>query len=349
VYHELKKEILTMSVNGPYRLLVFFSLSFSFAPAAFSQVRIIQTNSGGDNIHLIDPATNQIVGEVKGVPINHGAAAAPDGSRLYFSSEAERTLDVVDGKTLQITKKIPLSGRPNNIFASPDGKRVYVGIVSEPGAVDVIDTTTLEKVKTIPTKGGIHNVYVTPDGKYIVAGSIAGRHLEVIDSTTHELLWTAFNEGVRPITFEKNPDGSTKRMFVQLSEVHGFAIVDFAQRKEVSRVILPEFPPEKRDPGPFNGSPSHGIGVAPDGKTLWVASRPNHMMYVYSLPNLQLLDGIDIGGRPDWVTFTPDSKTIYIATENTNSVSAVDVASRKEITRIKVGESPKRNITAVLK
>ena len=73
------------------------------------------------------------------------------------------------------------------------------------------------------------------------------------------------------------------------------------------------------------------------------------MMYVYSLPNLQLLEGIDIGGRPDWVTFTPDSKTIYIATENTNSVSAVDVASRKEITRIKVGESPKRNITAVLK
>ncbi len=52
-----------------------------------AQVRIVQTNSQGDNIHLIDPATNQIVGEIKGVPINHGAAAAPDGSRFYFSSE----------------------------------------------------------------------------------------------------------------------------------------------------------------------------------------------------------------------------------------------------------------------
>jgi YVTN family beta-propeller protein len=315
----------------------------------FSQVRIIQTNSGGDNIHLIDPATNAIVGEIKGVPVNHGAAAAPDGSRLFFSSEAERTLDVVDAKTLQITKKIPLSGRPNNIFMSPDGKRVYVAIVSEPGAVDVIDTATLEKAKTIPTKGGIHNVYVTPDGKQIVAGSIAGKHLEVIDATTHELLWSLFNEGVRPLTFEKNSDGSTKRMFVQLSEVHGFAIVDFAQRKEVGRVMLPEFAPEKQDKGPFNGSPSHGIGVTPDGKTLWVASRPNHMMYVYSLPDLKLLGGMDIGGRPDWVTFTPDSKTIYVATENTNSVSVVDVASRKEVTRIKVGTSPKRNITAVLR
>src|SRR5580765_8706621 len=107
------------------------------ASSASAQVRIIQTNSMGDNIHLIDPKTNQIVGEVKGVPLNHGAAASPDGSRLYFSSEAEQTLDAVDGKTYQILKKIPLTGRPNNISISKDGKRVYVGIVSAPGAVDV--------------------------------------------------------------------------------------------------------------------------------------------------------------------------------------------------------------------
>jgi len=69
---------------------------------------------------------------------------------------------------------------------------------------------------------------------------------------------------------------------------------------------------------------------------------------VYSLPDLKLLPGyVDLGGRPDWVTFTPDSKQLYIATENTDTVVAIDVAVRKEITRIKVGKSPKRNITWV--
>jgi len=34
---------------------------------------IIQTNSAGDNIHFIDPATNRIVKEVKGIEVNHGA------------------------------------------------------------------------------------------------------------------------------------------------------------------------------------------------------------------------------------------------------------------------------------
>jgi len=317
---------------------------------AHAQVRIVQTNSQGDNIHLIDPATNRIVGEITGVPINHGAAAAPDGRRFYFSSEAEQTLHVVDGKTLQVTKKIPLSGRPNNISISKDGLRVYVGIVSAPGAVDVIDATTRERVKSIPTKGGIHNVYVTPDGAHVVAGSIAGRLMTVIDQKTEEPVWTLFNEGVRPLAFETNPDGSTKRVFVQLSDFHGFAIVDFAQRKEVGRVELPnDVPADKVDKGPFNGSPSHGIGVAPDNKTLWVTSRPNARAYAYSLPDLKLLGAVDVAGRPDWVTFTPDSKQVYVATENTNSVVVIDVAARKEITKVKVGASPKRNITVTIR
>ena len=319
---------------------------------ASAQVRIVQTNSGNtNNIHLIDPATNRIAGEVANVPINHGAAASPDGRWLYFSSEAEQTLHVVDGKSLQTTKKIPLTGRPNNISISKDGARVYVGIVSSPGAVDVIDTRTLERVKSIPMKGGIHNVYVTPDGKYLVAGSIAGRLMTVVDQETDEPLWTLFEEGVRPMAFEVNPDGSTRRIFVQLSEVHGFAIVDFHQRKEVGRITLPnDVPAEKVDKGPFNASPSHGIGVAPDGKTLWVTSRPNARVYTYSLPDLKLLPNpVDLGGRPDWVTFTPDSKLIYITTENTDLVHAIDVASRKEVAQIKVGKSPKRNITAVIR
>ena len=332
------------------RRLLLSALLLTVSSAVTAQVRIVQTNSQGDNIHLIDPATNTIAGEIKGVPINHGAAALPDGSLFFFSSEAEQTLHVVDGKSLQTTKKIPLTGRPNNISISKDGARVYVGIVSSPGAVDVIDTKTLERVKSIPMKGGIHNVYVTPDGKYLVAGSIAGRLMTVVDQKTDEPLWTLFEEGVRPMTFEVNPDGSTRRIFVQLSEVHGFAIVDFHQRKEVGRITLPnDVPAEKVDKGPFNASPSHGIGVAPDGKTLWVTSRPNARVYTYSLPLKLLPNPVDLGGRPDWVTFTPDSKLIYITTENTDLVHAIDVASRKEVAQIKVGKSPKRNITAVIR
>src|SRR3954447_7980357 len=81
-------------------------------PLAASTVRIIQTNSAGDNVSIIDPATNKVVGTIENIEVSHGAAAAPDGSRYYISNEAESTLDVVDQKTLKVTKRIPLSGHP---------------------------------------------------------------------------------------------------------------------------------------------------------------------------------------------------------------------------------------------
>src|ERR1700688_3623125 len=159
-------------------------------PLAASNVRIIQTNSAGDNVSIIDPATNKVVGTIKGIEVNHGAAAAPDGSRYYVSNESQSTLDVVDQKTLKVTKSIPLTGHPNNISISKDGKRVYVSIARAPGAVDVIDTVALKDVKSIPVKGAVHNTYVTPDGKYVVSGSIQSKTITVIDQQTETPAWT---------------------------------------------------------------------------------------------------------------------------------------------------------------
>src|SRR5678815_1071741 len=141
--------------------------------AGASSVRIIQTNSAGTNVHLIDPATNKVVGVINGIEVNHGATSAPDGSRFYISNEAEKTLDVVDTKTLKVIKSIALTAHPNNVSISKDGTRVYVAIAAAPGAVDVIDTATLTRAKSIPVKGSAHNTYVTPDGKYVVCGSVA--------------------------------------------------------------------------------------------------------------------------------------------------------------------------------
>src|SRR6266850_5806854 len=125
----------------------------SAPPTSVGKVRVIQTNAAGDNVSIIDPDTNKVVGEITGIEVGHGAAVA--GSKIYISNESESTLDVVDGKTLRVTNKIPLSGHPNNIAAGRDGKRVYVSIAQAPGAVDVIDTATLQRVKSIPVKGAV--------------------------------------------------------------------------------------------------------------------------------------------------------------------------------------------------
>jgi YVTN family beta-propeller protein len=319
------------------------------ASTAEKHVRIIQTNSAGDNVHIIDPVTNTVVGVITGIEVNHGAAVAPDGSRIYISDEAESTLDVVDAKTLNVTNRIPLSGHPNNIAVSRDGRRVYVGIIQAPGGVDVIDTASLKNVKTLQTKGSIHNPYVTPDGKFVVAGSIAGKTVNVFDTETEQPAWTLeMDLGVRPMAFATNADGSTKWIFVQLTAFNGFAVVDFTTRKEVNRIKNPDLPPGKKTV-PAGSDPSHGMAVTPDGKTLVVCSRLNNYLYGYSLPDLKLVGGAELGGMgAAWVTLTPDGKTAYVANPVTNDVSVVDIKSLKEVTRISVGFVPKRNTTGVL-
>jgi len=317
--------------------------------AAQNKVRIIQTNSAGDNVHIIDPVTNTVVGVIEGIEVGHGAGVSPDGRRIYVSDEAESSLDVVDGKTLTVFKRIPLSGHPNNMAVGRDGRRVYVGIIQAPGGVDVIDTVSLQRVKTIPTKGTIHNAYVTPDGKYVVAGSIQGKTVNVIDAATEEPAWTLeMDLGVRPMTFNANPDGSTKWIFVQLSGFNGFAVVDFAARREINRIKNPDLPPGKKTV-PEGSDPSHGMAVTADGKTLVVCSRLNNFLYAYSLPDLKVLGGAELGGKgAGWVTLTPDGKTAYVANPVTNDVSVVDLKSLKEVARIPVGFVPKRNVTGML-
>ena len=317
--------------------------------AAANKVVIVQTNSAGDNVHIIDPETNRVIGEIEGIEVNHGAAIAPDGSRIYVSDEALSTLDVVDAKTLKVIKKVPLSGHPNNLAVGRDGRRVYVGIIQAPGGVDVIDTASLQRVKTLPTQGTIHNAYVTPDGKYVVAGSIAGKTINVFDAATETPAWTLeLDLGIRPMTFSTNPDGSTKWLFTQLTGLNGFAVVDFATHKEIRRIQNPDLPPG-RSTVPEGSDPSHGMAVTPDQRTLVVCSRLNNALYSYSLPDLKVAGTVFLGGKgAAWVTLTPDGKKAYVANPVTDDVSVVDLASMKEIALIPVGYVPKRNTTGTL-
>ena len=328
-----------------------FLLALAVSPAfAADAVRVIQTNSAGDNVHVIDPATNKIVGMIEDIEVPHGAAIAPDGSRIYVTDESLTTLDVVDSKTLKVTKRIPLSGHPNNVDVSKDGKYVYVGIRQAPGAVDVIDAASLTNVKSIPVKGEIHNVYVTPDGKFVVAGSIASSTINVIDAVTHTLVWTlTMSAGIRPMAFTRNADGSTKDIIVQLSDFHGFALVDFATHKETRRVTLPDPPGEHRETEGLQGSPSHGLAITPDGKMLWATSKYYEYVAAYSLPDLKLLKVVKVGSHPDWLAITPDGKGLYVAVAGDDKTVVVDNKSMKVVATIAVGSVPKRNVAGVLR
>jgi len=322
--------------------------------AGQNQVRILQSNAAGDRVDIIDPVTNKVVGEILGIEAAHGITASPDATRIYVSNEADETLDVADAKTLKVTKKIPLSGHPNNIAISPDGRRVYVGIHQKvgdnPGVADVIDTASLSKIKSIRTEGPVHNIYVTPDGKNVVAGDGSDHgYVSVLDTQTDAPAWSVkLEHSIRPMAISKNPDGSTRSIFVQVGDFNGFAVIDFKARKEVARITLPNISPG-RIPMINGSAESHGLAVTADQKILIVCSRLNNALYSYSLPDLKLVGTADLSGKgAAWVTLTPDGKRAYVADPVGNSTLVVDIPTMKEVAKIPVGQVPKRNHTMVI-
>jgi len=312
-------------------------------------VRIIQTNAAGDNSHVIDPVTNKVVAVIEGIEVPHGVSAAPDGTRLYITNESVHALDVVDTKTWKVSKQVHLTGRPNNVAVSKDGKKVYVGIAQAPGAVDVIDATALSVAKTVKVDGSVHNVYVTPDGKFAVSGSVQTGVISVIDTKTDTLAWSLkMDSGIRPMIFDANKDGSTRNIYVQLTNYHGVAVVDFATRKEVTRWELPAIPGEHKELEGLQGAPAHGLAVTPDQKTLLATSKWYGAMYAYSIPDFKLTGTVVVGSHPEWITLTPDGTKAYLGVAGEDQTVAVDLKTMKVMARVDVGYVPKRIGTLVM-
>ena len=166
---------------------------------------------------------------------------------------------------------------------------------------------------------------------------------------TETPVWTLkMDLGIRPMTFATNPDGSTKWIFVQLTGLNGFAVVDFATHKEITRIEHPAL---------------SGREVDRTGRIGPLARRAGHrrrqdarcLQPLEQLPVPLFAAGPETPGRrrtrgqgSRLGTLTPDGKMAYVANPVTNDVSVVDITAMKEVARIPVGFVPKRNTTAML-
>ena len=329
-------------------------------------VRILQSNNAGNVHHLIDPTTQQVVGLIKGCPHAHNLTVHPDGLYYYCSNEQEKTIDVFDSKTLQQVQQIKLSERPNKIVVNKKHKKIYAAIRNRANGkslVDVIDIPTHKLVKSIEVHHPVHNSYVTPDDNFVVAG-LAGDPepgdptIQVIDAATDTVVWGMELKGpnvqgrdnheVRPMAFEANPDGSTKRMFAQAAGINGVWVIDWSTHKVVDILYPPALKPWQQNADGVQGAPMHGVEVLPNRSALWASSRLDSRIYGWTLPDLKYIGAVQVGPTANWMTPTPDSKFMYVAISGSDYTVAVDLKKMAIVAKIKTGARPARISTAIL-
>ncbi|HEV2273195.1 MAG TPA: beta-propeller fold lactonase family protein [Acidobacteriaceae bacterium] len=322
---------------------VLAGLALALASPASLQARdwrLYVDNSEGENISIIDLNSMKVTGDINvGAPLIHGLALRPDGNLLLATVESDHTLRWIDTRTNRITGSVKLTGRPNECAVTPDGRYAAVPI-RDGNSVNIVDVVQKKIVKVLPIKEP-HNAVSTGSNRYLFVSSMGSDQINVIDLKTMSFS-ALIPAGGRPRPYVVAPDGKT--MYIAVSYLHGFTVVNIPEKKVLERVKMPAVrtgpPPPRKFETP--DTMTHGLAITPDGKELWVTSLLDNCIYIYDIASKKFVGHLATGDGPNWIVFSPDGKYGCVSSTDSDDVSIYDVREHRQVARIKVGRVPKR-------
>ncbi len=259
-----------------------------------------------------------------GQPLNvKGICANSHTRRLYVSTLRHLLcLDLIDEKVLW--EKTYEKGC-DRMSLSPDGRVIYLPTL-EQDHWKVVDALTGDVIKRVVPNSGAHNTIYGPDGQYAYLAGLRSPLLTVAETKTHTAARTVgpFSDSIRPFTV----NGSQTLCFVNLNGLLGFEIGDIRTGRVLHRVEVQGF---AQGPVKRHGCPSHGIGLTPDEKEIWVTDAHNQHVHVFDatvMPPKQLVS-IKLRDEPGWVTFSIDGTLAYPSTGD-----VIDTRTRQIIARL---------------
>jgi hypothetical protein len=253
-----------------------------------------------------------------------GVCASAATKRLYVSTIRRLAcLDLVTEAWLWVKA---YEGGCDRMSISPDGKVIYLPSL-EKEHWHAIDAASGDILKKIVTNSGAHNTVYGADGTRVYLGGLKSPLLFVADPASHAVVKQVgpFGGAVRPFTVNR----AQTRAYVCVNDLLGFEVADLATGKLLHRV---EVPGVKKGPVKRHGCPSHGVGLTPDEREVWVVDAFNQAVHLYDntqeppayLASLKL--EVD---QPGWVTFTIKGDLAYPSTGE-----VFDVRTRKKVAQL---------------
>ena len=237
-----------------------------------------------------------------------GIAASAATGRLYVTTF--RRLAAFDLKTDRMLWNREFDGGCDRLAISPDGKVLYVPSFEGPHW-HAIDALSGEVIAKILTDSGAHNTIYGQDGRRVYLAGLRSNMLSIADPRTHTVVSGVgpFSNRIRPFTI----NARQSLCFVNVNDLLGFEVGDLKTGKMLHRVEVTGF---GRGPVKRHGCPSHGIGLTPDEKELWLADGANSRLHVFDatmMPPKQVTS-IALRDQPGWITFSLDGRYAYPST-----------------------------------
>lgn len=237
-----------------------------------------------------------------------GIAASAVNHAVYVSTI--KRIAAFDLLTEQKLWEAEPQGGCDRMAISPDGTHLYVPSFEGPHW-NVLDARTGKTIAQPNPNSGAHNTVYGLDGKHVYLAGLRSPLLSIADPKSHQLVGTVgpFSNVIRPFTV----NGSQTLAYVNVNDLLGFEVGDIRTGKMLHRVEVQGF--EKGKPK-RHGCPSHGVGLTPDEKEVWVVDAVNQRVHVFDntvLPPKQVAS-IALREQPGWVTFLLDGKQALLST-----------------------------------
>ncbi len=240
--------------------------------------------SDGHQMVVIDLPTRKVVDHVD---FGHGVrphcpVLGPKDGMLYVTTELDKTVSVIDPKTLKIVGTIPTGQEQSHMLAiSHDGRRGYTANVG-PGTVSVLDMKARKTITIIPISGNTQRISITPDDHLVFTADQTKPQLAVIDTANNKIkTWI-------PLAAPGYGTGSTpdgRWLLVCVPKAMHVAVVDLKTMQVVRTIDVPKAPQE--------------VLMAPDGKTAYISCNASGKIAAINVTDWSVANLIDAGKLAD--------------------------------------------------
>jgi YVTN family beta-propeller protein len=238
----------------------------------------------GQNIIAVDLASHKIVGNIQ---FDHGVRPhcpvfGPKDGLLYVTTEIDKSITIIDPRTLKILGSIP-TGQPEShmLALSHDGLRGYTANVG-PGTVSVLDIKARKTLKVIPISGTTQRISISPDDKWVFTADQTKPQVAVIDTAADTVKTRVPIDGLG-YGSAVTPNG--RFMLIAVPGANKVDAIDLSTMKMAHSV-------------PVGTSPQEVL-VRPDGKAAYVSCIGSNQVDEIDLGTWKVTRQIATGKGPD--------------------------------------------------
>lgn len=237
------------------------------------------------------------------------------------------SITLIDLKTMEAYRHVPVVGGPHEAAVSPDGKSVVVTNYNKQG---VGQQKTLSLI-ALPSGDTIKTIDL---GEYRAPHDVRWADPERVVVTV---------EGSQALLLVNVSSGAIERVFKTEQAVsHMLALSADRSRLYCSNmrsgsVSVFDFKTGAKIKDIPTGKECEGVGVTPDGRWVWAGNRAEDTISIIDTRTLEVTKRIPSPGFPYRVQFTPDGKLALIPHATSSSLVIADVASQAIVKSIKLG------------